>query len=115
MPLTLRSRDTNRAFERIYRAHVGDVYRYALAVTGNRADAEDVTQTTFMQAFRALERGEQPRKPRNWLITVAHNVCRQRFREDARHPVEVAYDDDVAEALIPSDETPSATDIQRAL
>ena len=115
MTLSLRSRDTGRAFERLYHAHVGDVYRYALAVTGNRADAEDVTQTTFMQAYRALDRGEHPVKPRNWLITVAHNVCRQRFRETARRPVEVEYDEDVGEALVPSDDAPTAADIQRAL
>jgi RNA polymerase sigma factor (sigma-70 family) len=115
MTLSLRSRDTNRAFERLYRTHVGDVYRYALAVTGNRSDAEDVTQTTFMQAYRALDRGEHPVKPRNWLITVAHNVCRQRFRETARRPIEVEYDEDVGEALVPSDDAPTAADIQRAL
>ncbi len=33
------------SFERLYRRHVGDVYRYVLAVLGNRADAEDVVQT----------------------------------------------------------------------
>src|SRR5437868_14731516 len=115
MTLSLRSRDTGRAFERLYHAHVGDVHRYALAVTGNRADAEDVTQTTFMQAYRALDRGEHPDKPRNWLITVAHNVCRQRFRETARRPIEVEYDEDVGEALVPSDDAPTAADIQRAL
>ena len=115
MTLSLRSRDTSRTFERLYRAHVGDVYRYALALTGNRSDAEDVTQTTFMQAYRALDRGEHPVKPRNWLITVAHNVCRQRFRETARRPVEVEYDEDVGEALVPSEDGPTATDIQRAL
>jgi RNA polymerase sigma factor (sigma-70 family) len=115
MALSLRSRDTNRAFERLYRAHVGDVYRYALALTGNSADAEDVTQTTFMQVFRALERGERPVKPRNWLIAVTHNVCRQRFRERARQPLQVTYNDDMAEALVPSEDGPTAGDIQRAL
>ena len=115
MTLSLRSRDTSRTFERLYRAHVADVYRYALALTGNRSDAEDVTQTTFMQAYRALDRGEHPVKPRNWLITVAHNVCRQRFRETARRPVEVEYFEDVGEALVPSEDGPTATDIQRAL
>ena len=115
MTLALRSKPANRAFERIYRAHVGDVYRYALAVTGNAADAEDVVQTTFMNAFRALERGEQPTKPRHWLIAIAHNVCRQRFRQSARRPTEVAFEDDVAEALVPSDDAPTAADIQRAL
>jgi RNA polymerase sigma factor (sigma-70 family) len=113
--LSLRLQSTNRSFERLYRAHVGDVYRYALAITGNEADAEDVAQTTFMNAYRALERGERPEKPRNWLIAIAHNVCRQRFRQKAHRPMEVTYFEDVAETLVPSDDTPTAADIQRAL
>jgi RNA polymerase sigma factor (sigma-70 family) len=113
--LSLRLQSTNRSFERLYRAHVGDVYRYALAITGNTADAEDVAQTTFMNAYRALERGERPEKPRHWLIAIAHNVCRQRFRQSARRPMEVTYFEDVAETLVPSDDTPTAADIQRAL
>jgi hypothetical protein len=41
------------AFEALYRGHVHEVYRYTLAVLGNPADAEDVTQTTFLNAYRA--------------------------------------------------------------
>jgi RNA polymerase sigma-70 factor (ECF subfamily) len=106
---------TDRSFERIYRRHVGDVYRYALAVLHHPADAEDVTQTTFMNAYRAYERGERPRNAQNWLITIAHNVCRQRFRQAQRRPEEVAYDDGIGD-VVPEDERgPSAEDIQRAL
>ena len=71
-----------------------EVYRYVYAVLGNRADAEDVTQTTFVNALRALERGEQPRKPANWLITIAHNLIRQRFRQQQSRPRQVELDRD---------------------
>src|ERR671935_1003379 len=90
----------DRSLERLYKKHAGDVYRYALVVLRNRADAEDVTQTTFMNAYRALERGERPNAPHNWLIAIAHNVCRQRFRQAARRPSEVAFDDDVADHFV---------------
>src|SRR5262245_20106748 len=106
---------TDRGFERIYRRHVGDVYRYALAVMRNPADAEDVTQTTFLNAYRAyIEKGNRPEKPQNWLISIAHNVCRQRFRQSARRPAEVSFDDDLADAIVDVD-TPSGDDIRRAL
>src|SRR5947199_412108 len=95
-----RARAVDRTFERLYRRHVTDVYRYSLAVLHNPADAEDVTQTTFLNAYRALERGEQPRAAHNWLIAIAHNVCRQRFRQAARRPAEVAWDDDIADKLV---------------
>jgi RNA polymerase sigma-70 factor, ECF subfamily len=106
---------SDRAFERMYRRHVGDVYRYALAVMRNPADAEDVTQTTFMNAYRAYaEKGNRPEKPQNWLIAIAHNVCRQRFRQSARRPSEVSFEDDIADTVV-DEEAPSGDDIRRAL
>src|SRR6266480_5059387 len=112
-PLLARQRP-DRAFERLYEKHAGDVYRYALVVLRNQDDAEDVTQTTFMNAYRAFKSGEQPRAPQNWLIAIAHNVCRQRFRQASRRPHEVAYEEELAEAVAP-EESPSAQDIRRAL
>src|SRR5881628_3436140 len=105
---------TDRSFERLYAKHVHAVYRYALAVLHNEADAEDVTQTTFLNAYRAFQRGERPHTPHNWLITIAHNVCRQRFRQAARRPSEVELNEDLAESLVREDPV-GAEDIQRAL
>jgi RNA polymerase sigma factor (sigma-70 family) len=101
------------AFESLYSRHVRDVYGYALGVLGSSADAEDVTQTTFLNAYRALQDGQRPRTPRSWLFAIAHNVCRQRFRQAARRPREVELHDGFAV----EDETdaPSASDIARAL
>src|SRR2546422_2731624 len=106
---------SDRAFERMYQRHVGDVYRYALAVMRNPADAEDVTQTTFLNAYRAyIEKGNRPDKPQNWLIAIAHNVCRQRFRQSARRPSEVSFEDDIADTVV-DEEAPTGEDIRRAL
>jgi RNA polymerase sigma factor (sigma-70 family) len=100
--------------DELYRLHAAEVFRYAYAVLGNRADAEDVTQTTFINALRALERGETPRKPTNWLITIAHNLIRQRFRQQQARPLEVELDRDVA-VEEDSDEGPSIDELVRAL
>jgi RNA polymerase sigma factor (sigma-70 family) len=113
-PVLARRLNSDRAFERLYRKHAADVYRYALVVMRNESDAEDVTQTTFMNAYRAMERGERPRQPQNWLITIAHNVCRQRFRQSQRRPNEVAYEEELAEATVDEDAI-TAEDIRRAL
>ncbi len=48
---------TDRAFERLYRSHVRAVYRFALAVLPTPEDAEDVTQTTFLDAYRFQDEG----------------------------------------------------------
>lgn len=104
----------SRELDQLYRAHAAEVFRYAYAVLGNRADAEDVTQTTFVNALRALERGERPRKPANWLITIAHNLLRQRFRQQQSRPREVELDREVA-VVEESDEGPAIDDLVRAL
>src|SRR3989441_4372489 len=113
-PLLAHHLRADRPFERMYRRYVADVYHYALAVCCNETDAEDVTQTTFMNAYRAVQAGQEPRAPKNWLIAIAHNVCRQRFRQAARRPDEVELDDGVG-AFVPEEEGPSAADIRRAL
>src|SRR5215471_7413179 len=89
MAVTEASHVASRALDDLYRAHGADVYRYALAVLGNHADAEDITQTTFLNAYRALEQGVRPRKPENWLLTIASNAIKQRFRRDQARPREV--------------------------
>ena len=103
-----------RAFERMYKKHVLDVYRYALVVLRCPEDAEDVTQTTFMNAYRTFRHGERPTGERNWLIAIAHDICRRRFREEIERPEEVELED-AAVAAVPDHEGPSEQDLRRAL
>jgi RNA polymerase sigma factor (sigma-70 family) len=105
----------DRAFERMYETYVRDVYRYVLAVLRNPADAEDVTQTTFLNAYRAFQRGEQPHKPQNWLITIAHNACRTRAIRSARRPREVPLDDLVTQLAVPERERVNVRELLQAL
>jgi RNA polymerase sigma factor (sigma-70 family) len=115
-PLLARTPSPERQFDRIYRKHAADVYRYVLVVLRNPQDAEDVTQTTFMNAYRAMQNGERPETPKNWLIAIAHNVCRQRFRQQMRRPLEVGLLEDAAEAAVQEEDGRySVEDIQRAI
>ena len=98
MAATETSARANAVLDELYREHVGDVYRYTYAVLGNHADAEDVTQTTFVNALRALERGETPEDPSRWLTVIAHNLVRQRWRQAAARPALVELETDVADA-----------------
>jgi RNA polymerase sigma-70 factor (ECF subfamily) len=79
----------DRSFERLYRRHRRDVYGFALRAVRDPDDAEDVTQVAFLNAYRALHRGDEPEKPRAWLLTIANNVARRQFRERALRPHEV--------------------------
>jgi RNA polymerase sigma factor (sigma-70 family) len=105
----------DEAFERLYRTYVRDVYRYSLAVLRNPADAEDITQTTFLNAYRAYRRGEEPRQPRHWLIKIAHNACRSRHLRAVRRPQEVPFEETIAAIPVPAEETPRLEELLEAL
>ncbi|MGB2953792.1 MAG: RNA polymerase sigma factor [Gaiellaceae bacterium] len=102
------------AFECLYERHATSIYQYALAVMANPADAEDVTQMTFMNAYRAFQRGERPRLEHNWLIKIAHNVCRMRWRESQRRP-ELVPLDEVREPAVIDEDSATVEDVLRAL
>jgi RNA polymerase sigma factor (sigma-70 family) len=105
----------SRAIDDLYRQHGGEVYRYAYAVLGNHADAEDVTQTTFLNAYRSLEQGVRPRKPSNWLLTIASNAIKQRFRQEQTRPREVQLDDRLAGSEAADDDSPTVGELLAAL
>jgi RNA polymerase sigma factor (sigma-70 family) len=102
----------DRAFESLYRRYVEDVYHYALALLRNPADAEDVTQTTFLNAYRAYSRGVEVEKPQHWLIKIAHNVARTRYARASRRVKEVPLEDHVEHLAVPEESKP---DVQGAL
>ncbi len=112
--LRLLKRTADPAFEQLYRQQAREVYQYALALLTNPADAEDATQTAFLNAYRAFQRGERPHKPHNWLITITHNVCRMRWRQAGCRPSEVALEE-APEPVALEHERPNLDEVLTAL
>lgn len=56
--------------------HEGVVMRVCQRMLGNRHDAEDVVQETFVRAFKSLAQWDQSRALRPWLLAIAANRCR---------------------------------------
>jgi RNA polymerase sigma-70 factor (ECF subfamily) len=77
-----------RVFERMVHEHQDRMYALGYALTGNRHDAEEVAQDTFLRAYRALITYPPDRirdlKQRAWLHQIALNVVRNRHR--GAHP-----------------------------
>jgi RNA polymerase sigma-70 factor, ECF subfamily len=95
-------RDPRLDFEGLSRSHRNEVYRAALRKVGDHHEAEDVTQTAFLDAYKAILRGSKPDLPRAWLLAIAENVRRRRLRSTLRRPREEPLRDE----SLPSAEPP---------
>lgn len=83
-----------------------NVYGAALRLSGKTDVAEDVTQETYLRAFRTFAHFVPGTDCRAWLLTIMHSVLINRYHYARRHP-ETALD-----ALDPDSSTLAATDRQ---
>ena len=89
--------ELDRAFEQVYKDHLRDVYSYSYYRVGNHHDAEDLTEQTFLQAYRHFERAQREsngRPLRPWLIRIAHNLAANYYRDRSRKPQTPIEDSD---------------------
>jgi len=71
-------------FEVVVAAHHGEIYRYLRRATGRPSEADDLSQETFLRAFRAYRSLPPDANVRAWLFTIATNLCRNRHRAGKR-------------------------------
>ncbi len=62
------------------------LYNFILRAVGNREEAQDLCQKTFIRAYRNIRRLRDPEKFSTWLYQIAVNTCRDEFRQRRRHP-----------------------------
>lgn len=82
------------------------VYRFAMRLTGgNRAEADDLTQETFLRAYRHWDTYERGTSARSWLFTICRNAYLRSRERQSRRPETLESDLDYAvEALGAADE-----------
>ncbi|HLI32741.1 MAG TPA: sigma-70 family RNA polymerase sigma factor [Solirubrobacteraceae bacterium] len=105
-------------FAELYRTHLRDVYSYAYYRIGNHHDAEDLTEQTFLQAYRHFERAlaEAHGRPlRPWLIRIAHNLAANLYRDRSRRPASSLEDSAILAALHDTEEIAAAREELRAV
>jgi RNA polymerase sigma-70 factor (ECF subfamily) len=74
-----------RSFVAAAEAHLDDVYRYVLYLTGDRDLAEDLTSETFERAFRRWRRFDPRRgSAKTWLCQLARGAALDHFRSEER-------------------------------
>jgi len=72
------------AFAEIYDSYFRRVYAFTLKRVGDPAEAEDLTQETFVQLYRSLPSFEGRSSLLTWTFGIAHNVCSRYFRHCSR-------------------------------
>jgi len=88
------------------------IYSLAYRVLGREEDARDVTQETFLRAFRALPGFRRQAKFSSWLYRIALNLCRDWIRRQRRAPVlQMPEGVDPAELAAASEPTESVEDL----
>jgi RNA polymerase sigma factor (sigma-70 family) len=92
----------------LYERYARQIYSYCLHQLGNREEAEDATQSTFLNAFRGFKRGVDPEFESAWLYKIAQNVCLTRQRSSSRRrKVEAPGDLEAMQDYVPAHQADS--------
>ena len=101
--LTMIEKEDPRTFETILSTYKTQVYRTALMILKNEADAEDASQDIFLNIYKSLHKWKGNSALSTWIYRITHNVCidiiRKRKRNDAS-PL-TTYNDDGEENVLP--------------
>ncbi len=89
------------SMQAIYEAYAPDVQRYAYRLLGDRDEAADAVQETFLRAFSAIGRFRGECSLRTWIFRICTNLCRDLSRK-RRHRREEPFDSQAAEAYLES-------------
>jgi RNA polymerase sigma-70 factor (ECF subfamily) len=110
--LVLRAGD-EAAFRLLYRRHTPAVYGFVLRlVGGNVAEAEDITQETWLRAARSLENFQWRSSLKSWLIGIALNRVREMARRKGRDLTTVSVDFELPDRV---EDPGRRIDLERAL
>src|SRR2546430_2747090 len=80
------------SFEREALVHLDSLYRVALRLTGNPAEADDLVQETMLKAYRAWHQFERGTNAKGWLLTILRHAFINEYRRRTRHPDTVDID-----------------------
>ena len=98
-------------FEIMVSAHHGEIFRYLQRALGRADEADDLSQETFLRAYRAYRSLPRDANVRAWLFSIATNLTKNHFRSEGRR--RLAYQEVQASAPPAGDPAPEAELISR--
>ena len=82
-----------KAFEQEALPHMDALYNFALRMTGDGDDANDLVQDTFLKAFRFFDKFEKGTNCKAWLFRIMKNTFINSYRKKTKEPDKVDYED----------------------
>jgi RNA polymerase sigma-70 factor (ECF subfamily) len=79
--------------------HINGLYGYALVLTRNHSEAEDLVQETYIRAIRAMKRLRTDSNVKGWMFTILRNIWRNHLRKRRTAPEMVSIDGDESNAV----------------
>lgn len=73
--------------------HIDALYNYAVRMTGDPEDANDLVQETYMKAYRFFDSFEKGTNCKAWLFRILKNSYINRYRKESKEPDKVDYDE----------------------
>lgn len=83
--------DRRSEFESVALPHLSAMYNFALKLTRNRGDAEDLVQESFLRAFRAFHTYEPGTRIKAWLFRIVRNTFINSYRAAKVRPEETDF------------------------
>src|SRR5262249_16706739 len=99
------------AFSELYRRHQPKLLRAALAIVRSTADAEDVTQRTWLQAYRNIHHFHGTASVKTWLVAIVRNAAIDHQRAARRQPERQTNQDPEAMLVAHASPLPSPEDL----
>jgi RNA polymerase sigma-70 factor, ECF subfamily len=85
--------ELHKEFEREALPHMDALYNFALRMTGDGDDANDLVQDTFLRAFRFFDKFEKGTNCKAWLFRIMKNTFINSYRKKSKEPDKVDYED----------------------
>ena len=73
--------------------HMNALYNFAISLTTNRDDANDLVQDTYIKAFRFFDKFEKGTNCKAWLFRIMKNTYINNYRKRVKQPEKVDYND----------------------
>lgn len=82
-----------KEFEREALPHMDALYNFALKMTGDSDDANDLVQDTYLKAFRFFDKFERGTNSKAWLFRILKNTFINNYRKKSKEPDKVDYEE----------------------